>query len=144
MTTKAQIEEAIITELDTLAGVVAKREFEQDYLTVAKNTVFIKVKSYKFSNEDENETFGIQKEQKVTIDIQVRIIYRTIQETSNISDFEGLVITKLVGLELNNPALSGLVLRPVQLNETTEINKDLRQSINFFRIITFMEFNSAI
>lgn len=143
MITKSQIENTIISELEALEGVVAKRDMGQNTLTPAVNTVFVKVKSYKFANEDENEDYGIYKHQKVFIDIQIRIVYRTAKESSNISEFEDKVICKLVALELINEeeGIQGLVLRPAQLNETQDVEKDVKQSLNIFRIITFMDFS---
>lgn len=143
MLTKSQIENIIISELETLEGVVAKRDMGQNTLIPAVNTVFVKVKQYRFTNEDGNEDYEIYKEQKVYIDIQVKIVYRTVKESSNISEFEDKVICKLVALELNNidDGIHGLVLRPVQLNETLEVEKDVKQSMNMFRIITFMDFS---
>ena len=144
MITKSQIEEAVISKLEIAEGIVAKREMSQDVLTPAKNTVFIKVLNYQFPNEDVSEDYDITKIIRTTINIQVRIVYRTVKETSNISEFEEKVLKELTAmhLEFDNYPMA-FVLRPAQFGETKDIDKDIKQSLNLFKIIGFLDFNLA-
>lgn len=143
MITKTQIENAIVSVLSQLDDVVAKREIEEDTLTAPLNTVFVKVKSYQFPNDVTLENLSISKYQLAIINVQIRIVYRSIKEKNNISEFEDKVISKLVGLELDIAEYEGpaLILMPFQLNETMITSQELKQSVNIFRIMTNLDFN---
>ncbi|MCX6146056.1 MAG: hypothetical protein NTW25_02230 [Candidatus Kapabacteria bacterium] len=143
MITKNEIESAIVSVLSQLDDVVAKREIEEDILTAPINTVFVKVRSYQFPNDLTLENLFISKNQLAIINIQIRIVYRSIKEKNNISEFEDKVINELVGLKLDieNYKGSDLILMPFQLNETMPLSQELKQSVNIFRIMTNLDFN---
>lgn len=143
MITKHEIESAIISALDSVPGIVAKKELEDDYLSASQNTVFVKVKSYQFPNDLTLENIHINSNQLSIINIQIRIVYRSVKESNNISEFEDKVINKLVGLNLDITNYTGddLILTPFQLNETTILSQELKQSINIFRIFSNIDFS---
>ena len=143
MITKHEIESAIISALDSVPGIVAKKELEEDYLSASKNTVFVKVKSYQFPYDLTLENIDINSNQLSIINIQIRIVYRSVKNSNNLSEFEDKVINKLTGLHLDITDYVGndLILTPFQINETTNISQDLRQSLNIFRLTTNIDFS---